>query len=260
MIRVKTPYRVSFVGGGTDLLSYALIYGGEVIGASINKYISVTLDKEALSSTSDLKRESGLGGSAAYLSGMARIAYPNFTKREIIDVVTEKEKLGMQDQTLCVTGGLNHAVFNPDGTWLTESIPVPAWLDECMAIYYLGNRQVEGKSLLSGINEDALHAQKALVPKMVTAMKDKDFDTFVDTIQEAWAIKKDFRPDLVTDHVKEFEATCEQKGVLAFKLCGAGGGGYALLIREPDTYSRIGQEVTVSLSGQTFVRRQDAKS
>ncbi len=40
---VKTPFRISLAGGGTDVSSYCKKYGGTVIGFSINKYIIVTL-------------------------------------------------------------------------------------------------------------------------------------------------------------------------------------------------------------------------
>lgn len=39
MIIVKTPFRISFFGGGTDLPAFSSKYGGAVIGTSINKYI-----------------------------------------------------------------------------------------------------------------------------------------------------------------------------------------------------------------------------
>lgn len=39
----RTPLRVSFVGGGTDIPQYSDRHGGAVISASINKYIYVTI-------------------------------------------------------------------------------------------------------------------------------------------------------------------------------------------------------------------------
>lgn len=41
----RTPLRISFVGGGTDVFDYWNIYGGEVISAAINKYIYVFTKK-----------------------------------------------------------------------------------------------------------------------------------------------------------------------------------------------------------------------
>jgi len=39
----KTPFRVSFFGGGTDFKDYYERYGGYVIGSTINKYCYITL-------------------------------------------------------------------------------------------------------------------------------------------------------------------------------------------------------------------------
>jgi D-glycero-alpha-D-manno-heptose-7-phosphate kinase len=41
----RTPLRVSFVGGGTDIFEYWREYNGEVISAAINKYIYVFVKK-----------------------------------------------------------------------------------------------------------------------------------------------------------------------------------------------------------------------
>lgn len=43
MIISKTPYRISFFGGGTDFEEYFSQYGGEVVGSTINKYCYVSV-------------------------------------------------------------------------------------------------------------------------------------------------------------------------------------------------------------------------
>ncbi|MBR2215097.1 MAG: hypothetical protein IJ849_04990 [Selenomonadaceae bacterium] len=45
MIITKTPLRVSFVGGGTDLASYYQNGHGGVVSTAINKYIYITINK-----------------------------------------------------------------------------------------------------------------------------------------------------------------------------------------------------------------------
>ena len=41
----KTPLRVSFLGGGTDLEYFYKKYGGSVISAAINRYVYVTVKR-----------------------------------------------------------------------------------------------------------------------------------------------------------------------------------------------------------------------
>ena len=43
MIASKTPYRISFIGGGSDYPSWYLKHGGETISTSINKYVYITI-------------------------------------------------------------------------------------------------------------------------------------------------------------------------------------------------------------------------
>ena len=43
MITIKTPFRISFFGGGTDYFDYFKDYGGAVLSTTINKYCYVTL-------------------------------------------------------------------------------------------------------------------------------------------------------------------------------------------------------------------------
>ncbi len=45
MIISKTPYRVSFFGGGTDYPIWYEEYGGEVLSATIDKYCYITCRK-----------------------------------------------------------------------------------------------------------------------------------------------------------------------------------------------------------------------
>ena len=46
MIISRTPIRISFVGGGTDIANFYRQYGGEVISTAIDKYISVYITRE----------------------------------------------------------------------------------------------------------------------------------------------------------------------------------------------------------------------
>ena len=45
MIITKTPLRVSFAGGGSDLKEYYIKFGGSVLSTSINKYIYLSAIK-----------------------------------------------------------------------------------------------------------------------------------------------------------------------------------------------------------------------
>jgi D-glycero-alpha-D-manno-heptose-7-phosphate kinase len=42
MIISKTPYRISFFGGGSDYPEWYNQFGGEVISSTINKYLYIS--------------------------------------------------------------------------------------------------------------------------------------------------------------------------------------------------------------------------
>ncbi|HRZ57559.1 MAG TPA: kinase, partial [Candidatus Paceibacterota bacterium] len=44
MIISRTPLRMSFVGGGSDLPAYYRLHGGAVVSTAINKYVYVTVN------------------------------------------------------------------------------------------------------------------------------------------------------------------------------------------------------------------------
>lgn len=45
MIITKTPFRISFTGGGTDIEDYYRAHGGAVVNTAIDKYIYITVNK-----------------------------------------------------------------------------------------------------------------------------------------------------------------------------------------------------------------------
>ncbi len=104
----RTPLRISFVGGGTDIPDFYRKFGGEVISTAIDKYITVkvfsadeygdtgivseVLDRQtrrivneclqitgvtdvAIEIESDIPPRSGLGGSSAFTVGMLNALY-----------------------------------------------------------------------------------------------------------------------------------------------------------------------------------------
>src|SRR3990167_11213469 len=46
MIISKTPLRMSFVGGGSDLPGFYSKYGGAVVSVAIDKYVYITVNKK----------------------------------------------------------------------------------------------------------------------------------------------------------------------------------------------------------------------
>ena len=150
-ITTKTPLRITFVGGGTDLPYFYREHGGACINATIDKYLTISLGNgvSPLDSSpyvravkahlgirsdvtvkvlSDIPPGMGLGGSNSLTVGLLKAfgdwsgrKYPKAGKQEVLaqDAFhVETEMLGMiagkQDQYAAAYTGFNHFVFNPD--------------------------------------------------------------------------------------------------------------------------------------------------
>jgi len=131
MIITRTPLRISFVGGATDIANYYTKFGGEVISCAINRYMYVTVNKrdddkiiisysktETVTRVKDIKHDiirealklanikksievhiigeistigTGLGGSSAVAVGLLRALFPQKTQTEIAELSCKLE-------------------------------------------------------------------------------------------------------------------------------------------------------------------------
>jgi D-glycero-alpha-D-manno-heptose-7-phosphate kinase len=142
----RTPLRVSFVGGGSDVVSFAAEHGGAVVSTTIDKYVYVAVNKRFEELEHELAREAlrtagiprgteivtiadvpsegtGLGSSSAVTVGLlnALFAYQGILKspgdlaeeaaRIEIDVLGKP--IGKQDQYAAAFGGLQLLEFGP---------------------------------------------------------------------------------------------------------------------------------------------------
>ncbi len=129
VIITRTPLRISFGGGGTDLPSYYREFGGFVISAAINKYVYITINKSFLPgyllrywekehaekyedilhpllretlilhgtrspieivSVADVPAGTGLGSSGAFLVGLVHALYAYERKRVTAELLAQE--------------------------------------------------------------------------------------------------------------------------------------------------------------------------
>lgn len=75
MILTKTPLRITFGGGGTDIFQFSDLYGGYCLGLAINKYCYVTLNKNIYDKFTILKYSK-----TEKVSNKSKIVHPIFNK------------------------------------------------------------------------------------------------------------------------------------------------------------------------------------
>ena len=147
MIVARSPLRVSFAGGGSDLSPFVDTYGGSNLNATIDRYAYCTIEPADTYSTnvpeivdhcvdyvcpqrprskiilhSDTEQGSGLGSSSALVVAcMKALGYQGTQKELAEDAIYVERKLcgfpgGKQDQFATVYGGFNYIEFDKDGT------------------------------------------------------------------------------------------------------------------------------------------------
>lgn len=233
MITAKAPLRISFIGGGTDLLAYTYWHEGMVISAAIDKYIR-TYNDYVQTPFDDC---SGLGTSGAITVAKLKCTFPNITKKQLFRTAVQVERLGQQDQAIAIEGGFQFLQFKFYDYTTVPLISFPDF-EKRLALVYLGKREVSATEILEDeskrLNFEAMHQSVALVKEAARAIVRQDLSNFIRIINEGWKVKKLHSPYICTPKILDAEEYYKKQGVNAFKLCGAGSGGYALLIKPED--------------------------
>jgi D-glycero-alpha-D-manno-heptose-7-phosphate kinase len=196
MIISKTPLRISFVGGGTDLPDFYESYGGAVVSTAIDKWIHVIVGRrfegdlrvrEALRMTglprgldvltlADVpSRGTGLGSSSAVcvglllalygFQGIYKSAFDLAEEATEIEIITLGKPIGRQDQYASAVGGFNLIEFMRDGGGVrVEPIITPPGtlerLHRQLMLFYTARTRA-ASDVLSG-QRDAINAGIAI--------------------------------------------------------------------------------------------------
>jgi len=261
--QTRAPVRVSFAGGGTDIIPYCSKYGGCVVATAIKRYIYATYPlpnteptgiervitthfgcPSQLRITSSIPPMSGLGGSAScFVAGIKAIS-PDLGKEEIAQIAFNLERNvmgiagGMQDQYLATYGGLNYLEFEANNLVTIEPLNIPVGLDKLLLLVYMGERENAGHDIIKDqmrrANKDAFEHQKDIAEDMRIALNGSQLTEFGILLNAAWESKLQFSPLVATPKIKDFYDDCLDHGAIGGKLSGAGGGGYMLLMEDPE--------------------------
>ena len=276
MIKTKAPVRVSFAGGGTDIQDYCSRYGGCCLAASITRYCYASygevnpkpslMEKEIaryfgtedrLKISSNLPPMSGLGGSAsACVAGIKTVA-PDLDRQKIAEAAYDIERRrmnvlgGYQDQIQAAFGGLLYMEFGEGMRARIERLEIPDGLEELLVLVYMGDRKNPGHDVirdqLQRFNKTALDMTKEIANEMRRCIHNRRlFRDFGKLMEEAWQMKKEFSPLVSNAKIDSFHDWAFKNGAIAFKLCGAGSGGYALLMEDPGMDGRLIQALATN--------------
>jgi len=156
-------------------------------------------------------------------------------------------KGGKQDQYAAAFGGFNFMEFHSDNKVIINPLRVKNWiideLQESMILYYTGTSRDSGtiinEQIKSAINKEArslqaLHELKAMAIKMKEALLKGEINEIANLLKKSWLEKKKTSNVVTNSLIDDVYNVAIKAGAVAGKVSGAGGGGFMMLLVDPN--------------------------
>ena len=278
MIITRTPLRITFVGGGTDIPAFYEKHGGACVNATINKYVTVTVRehlghprslhsdtvKAALEMTGvsevyvEIEKDisvQGLGTSSAICVGLLKALYALKGKTiSPYDLASQAHHLereilqrpgGLQDQYAAAYGGVNYLTIGKGGQ---INVFPQGFGDhsESMLLFDSGvvRHHHEG-SPHESLDENVLKATKMLVDPFLNAYYHENSEVMGYLLAAGYSTKKRTHKSITTEKLEAIYNVAQKSGVYGGKLLGGGGGGAFLFIAPIDAHESIISELNL---------------
>lgn len=296
VVVTRTPLRVSFAGGGTDLPSFYQREYGAVLSTTIDKYLYVTVKRHGglfnegfrlnysrtehvgrleeienniareclrflavepplyISTVADLPEFSGLGSSSSFAVGLLNALHAYRGERvsagqlaeeaSHIEIDMLQHPIGKQDHYAAAFGGLNFFRFQPEGGVSVEQQRFPRGVLELLfdhLLMFWTGIQRQSTSVLTEQQRNTVHNLDRLQQMREHAhrlqhLMGNGFDPlqFGRVLHETWQLKRQLASTITSAQIDGWYDRALAAGAVGGKICGAGGGGFLLLVMAPD--------------------------
>lgn len=308
MIITRTPLRVSFVGGGSDMPTFYKNspFPGHVVSTTIDKYIYICVNPKfdrrirvsySITENCDLWREikhdlvrealkmfqlkgievvsisdipgdgSGLGSSSAFAVGLinalSRYAGSSLADDEFalaeeawkLEAMIHGTAIGKQDLYAAAFGGLKHYTFKPDHVVVEQFSFLDEELDfvaSRMMLFWTREKRnareilrAQSKNFSAEESKSRLAAghiaQSAYV--LSQAIGNGMLFRIGPCVRDGWDYKRNLADGVTNQKIDGLVETAMSAGADGAKICGAGGGGFLLVIAEPELHDRIKRDM-----------------
>lgn len=211
----------------------------------------------------DLPARTGLGSSSAFTVGFLNFIREHkkfiWTTNELtlnairIERDILHENVGVQDQHHAAYGGINRFDFQDGRTRITPLNMTSQnlqMLNNCLFLVYTGmsrhasevlNEQMELTK--TGKIEKQLNHLLDLVDQACEILESQDnysmIDQFGELLHNGWETKKQLSSKVSNNDIDQLYDLCMQNGAIGGKLCGAGSGGFLLMVVPPENKERF---------------------
>lgn len=210
-----------------------------------------------ISIQADLPASSGLGSSSAFTVGLVNLlnALKGKTTTRLdlgqkaihVEQVLLKENVGVQDQLHAAFGGMNRFDFVDGRTRITPvqmTTECEDYLMSSLVLVYTGKTRFASKVLTEQVHstkerkiDRELSHLLALVSQSVDVLESSDPEAmlhyFGTMMHEGWLTKRSLSSGISSPEIDALYEAALAAGALGGKLCGAGGGGFLLMVVPP---------------------------
>lgn len=218
-----------------------------------------------ISTVGDVPASTGLGGSSAFCVGLLnalhifkgeRVSAGQLAEEAChIEIEVLGHPIGKQDQYAAAFGGLNVFRFHSGGTVTVEhqylSNGKRAELFASMLMFWTGHQRdandvlrEQSKNVESQLAR--MRRMRDQVDELQSLLRSDSFDVRAvgELLHEGWLMKRELAANITNDVVDELYAKALACGAYGGKLCGAGNGGFLLLIVPPERHDALRAELS----------------
>ena len=225
------PFRIDLAGGWHDHPFISSYYPGAVITISIEPTLEFN-DRSGMASSTRRKAQE-LWGSSLPAGDKVQLGRILFSYE---NPPGTKEVSGSQDSLGIVLPGLNKLLYN--GEYWPERIEsnvqddIISFVEEHISLINLGPRP-DGLRVIESVYSDKENAQRLseATENCWRAILEKSISGFGKYCKEAFNAQVQIIPGMMNDEIQR-TINKYKEIALGWKLCGAGGGGYMVLISE----------------------------
>jgi D-glycero-alpha-D-manno-heptose-7-phosphate kinase len=163
---------------------------------------------------------------------------------------------GYQDTYGCGLPGFKLMEFDQYGNVKTTAIESPIFDEFDFYLIYTGVKR-KSTDILKTLNVTRSKLLLREVDGMYEALQNDDYDSFFKKFKNSWRKKKNTSDSILNTKLLQQmdKELSKQRNVLAHKLCGAGGGGYFLVIVKKDKKITLDKQlpyINISLDTEGF--------
>ncbi len=296
LVMTRTPLRVSFAGGGTDLPGFYERETGAVLSTTIDKYLYVTVKRHGalfnegfrlnysdtehvqqldeiknhiareclrllriqppiyINTVADLPEFSGLGSSSSFAVGLLnalhvfqgeRVSAAQLAEEAShVEIDVLRRPVGKQDHYAAAFGGLNFFCFHSDNRVTVEHQRLAEGTVQRLFNHLLMFWTTIRRDAASILREQqrnipekfpVLQAMGEAARRLQMFMRNGcDPLEFGRVLDATWERKRQLASGVSTARIDAWYQHAKTAGAVGGKICGAGGGGFLLLVSPPD--------------------------